>query len=142
MGDPTKARLKGKRAARCMWFMELCLNVKSQGGAWATVGGMTYRFEKPKHPWNGKAVVQIDSPQLTEIELMDVKAQMVTDAAGTPTLIYWARRRGAGTRQLVYPQFVLAVVTASHRAKDRADVKVGEIGEEGTATFVKTCPDP
>lgn len=128
---PRAARLsvKDRKNARARWLLAVAKEAHAKGGTWAGLGTLTMRFERAsdKHPFEGKALVQVRAKGGYEtVELAHVKPD--AGQAGAP-LVYWARLRGQGQRVLVEPAFVLAVVTAEHAAGGVA-TKLG--GEEGT----------
>ncbi len=104
--------LKVKKNARSRWLLEVAKEAHKKGGTWASLGTMTYRVERPVHPHTGKALVQLGE----RVELAHVLPDVQNDLDGLPTQIYWCRVRGTGKRVLVYPPYLLAIVTAEHSA--------------------------
>ena len=130
----TQPTLKVKKNARSRWLLEVAKETHAQGGTWATLGTMTYRFERPKHPHTGKAIVQLPGPT---VELCDVEPQDVKDMDGQPLQVYWARKRGQAQTILTYPPYVLAIVTAEHTAGGTAAGLEKHVPETGKTE--RTC---
>lgn len=112
----TRQRAGDRRTLRSQWLLGVARAAHQQGVHEATWSTLTLRFERARHPWTGKAIVQVRSKGKEELQLADVRPQEITDMGGNARLIYWARIRGQGTRVLVEAPYVLAIVTAEHSA--------------------------